>query len=296
MSVRYFGGDRIRRPDQVREGDVWSSKGLRFEGGRWVPYRKRSNAIDNDWTAAEDEKLKAYFAAVYAGEDKRTLKEFAAELGRTPGACHARAGKKLGITQQREIKGGFCTTPKWTNEEHAILDEWYPKVPIDQVVKRLPGRSKSSVFARANQRGLVSPYAQKYSGWTSDEQRALRVAYKRGIAIADLAFAVGRNPMTASKYAANHGLDFGRRSLLAQGPSLELILSLEDEAVPVPPLLSRVAMRPSKVAKRRPVETSDRELRRRERETLAAQAEVPPARPRRGAPSAGAGSKGSREG
>ena len=92
MSVRYFSGDRIRYPDHLREGDVWTSKGLRFEGGKWVPYRKRSNALDNDWTDEEDEKLNAYFAAVYAGDDKRTLKEFAAELGRSPSACHTRAG------------------------------------------------------------------------------------------------------------------------------------------------------------------------------------------------------------
>jgi flagellar biosynthesis GTPase FlhF len=268
-SVRYFSGETIRHPDRLLEGDVWTSKGLRFEGGVWVPYRKRSNALDNDWTAAEDAKLREYFAAVYASQDKRTLKEFAAEFGRSVGACHTRAGKKLGILQQREIKGGFCTTPKWTDEEHALLDQWYPKVPIGEVVKLLPGRSKSAVFARANQRGLVSPYAQHYRGWTNDEQRALRIAYKRGIAIADLAFAVGRSPLTASKYATNHGLDFGRRPLLAVSPSLEVILSLEDENVPVPALLSRAAMRPSKIARRRPVVTSDKELRRREREKLA---------------------------
>jgi len=234
MSVRYFNGNRLRFPDKVREGDVWSSKGLRFEGGRWVRWRKRSNALDQDWRPEEDAQLREFFRRAYDEGDQTPQSELADRLGRTLGAVRSRADK-LGITQTRDVKGGFVTSPRWTAQEEDLLRELYPKLRIKDLLEHFPGRSKGSIFTRANVLGLQGPWCKP---WTKEHQRALRIAYERGIAIADVAGAMHRNPFSVSKYATMHGYDFGKRPMLADPPDLQTILGLADSRVPLPPPVS----------------------------------------------------------
>ena len=70
------------------------------------------------------------------------------------------------------------------------------------------GRTKASITTRANVLGLVHGYIRPFS---DDESRALEIAFRTGVSIADLALALDRKAMSVSKYATNHGYHFGRR-------------------------------------------------------------------------------------
>lgn len=183
-----------------------------------------------DWTAAEDAQLRTFYEAAYAGDQTPAI-VLAERLGRTLGAVRSRADK-LGISRPRAIKGGFCTTPTWAPEEEALLREIYPTLRMRDLLPRFPGRSKSAIFTRANVLGLQSPFIQP---WTDDHKRALRIGFDRGLAIADIATALGRKAMSVSKYATNHGLDFGMRPLVVEPVTLIDILALADIALPLPP-------------------------------------------------------------
>lgn len=65
-------------------------------------------------------------------------------------------------------------------------------------------------------------YIRPFSG---DETRALDIAFRSGISIADLANALGRKAMSLSKYATKHGYHFGRRPRRAV--TLEALLALQ---------------------------------------------------------------------
>lgn len=113
--------------------------------------------------------------------------------------------------------------PDWTDAQEAFLREHYGKMPNQSLAAQL-GRTKAAMFSRANLLGLVHGYIRPFS---ADETRALDLAFRHGVAIADLATALGRKACSVSKYATNHGIRFGRRPLRSPAPTLADILALD---------------------------------------------------------------------
>jgi hypothetical protein len=175
------------------------------------------------WTPDEDEALRK----AYAVGDR--IDHLAALLGRTYRGTISRA-QKLGYSHPRDIKGGFITSPSWTAAEDALLHQLYGNIPTPELPARI-GRSKTAIFNRAFTLGLRHGYQRC---WTRPELKALRIAHDRGLAIADVAAALGRKSFSVSKYAGNHGLRFGARRLVLAPLTLQDILALEDPAVPLP--------------------------------------------------------------
>lgn len=176
-----------------------------------------------DWTPAEDQALRDAYAT------GARIDLLAQQLGRTEKGAYSRAGK-LGLVHPREIKGGFIKTPAWKPEEDALLRDLYGNVPTRDLPARI-GRSKTAIFNRAHALGLHHGY---HRCWTRPELEALRNAFDRGLAIADLAAALGRKAFSVSKYASNHGMHFGARPLAVEPITLQDILALGDPAVPLP--------------------------------------------------------------
>lgn len=177
-----------------------------------------------DWSEEEDARLRA---AYQSGE---RIDLVAAKLGRSQKAAYSRA-KKIGLAHPRAIKGGFITSPTWSAVEDALLTSLYGEIPTGQLPARI-GRSKTAIFNRAHRLGLHHGYHRQF---TRRELSALKIGFERGLAIADLAAAMGRKAFSLSKYATNHGYSFGRRPLLAAPIDLDGIITLEDLAKPLPP-------------------------------------------------------------
>jgi len=51
----------------------------------------------------------------------------------------------------------------WTQEENAIIREFYGKEPVAKTVKRLPSKSKQSIVYRASALGFLGETTQKIS-------------------------------------------------------------------------------------------------------------------------------------
>jgi hypothetical protein len=189
------------------------------------------------WSPDEDDLLREAYAK---GERIDLL---AKELGRTEKAAYSRA-KKIGLTHPREIKGGFVTKPKWSDEEDALLRALYGEAPTKDLPARI-GRSMRSIYQRAFELDLKHGYQRQ---WSRSELKALKIAHCRGLAVADVAHAMGRKAFSVSKYATNQGYQFGRRPLLATPITLEDILRLEDSSVPAPPVRDPNAERALRLA------------------------------------------------
>lgn len=183
----------------------------------------RPQAKSPDWSADEDDRLRD----AYANGERIDL--VAEELGRTHGAARSRADK-IGLGGTHPAHGGWCTDPVWSEADDALLRDLYGKIDTDEVASRI-GRSKRAIFSRAHLLGLQHGYHRKSTG---QERLALGIAYRRGLAIADVAAAMGRKAFSLSKYATKHGYNFGRRPLLAAPISLDEIIALADEATPLP--------------------------------------------------------------
>jgi hypothetical protein len=142
-------------------------------------------------------------------------------LGRSNHSIRWRA-EYLGLRGHHPNKNGFRQGPDWSEDDLATLREEYGRTPTPQLAKKL-GRTKAAVFTRANVLGLQHGYIKS---WDDGDHDALVIAFRNGIAIADLALALDRKAMSVSKYAKQHGFAFGRRPRLPFPPSKELILSL----------------------------------------------------------------------
>lgn len=178
-----------------------------------------------EWSPEEDDRLRQ----AYANGERIDL--VAGELHRTPLAARSRA-EKIGLAGTHAAgRGGWATEPDWTEDEDATLRAHYGKVPTPELAERL-GRSKAGLYNRAWTLGLEHGY---HRIWSRDERKALQIAFDRGLAITDLAAALGRKAFSVSKYATNHDYDFGRRSLRQKPLSLDDILALADPAVACPP-------------------------------------------------------------
>ncbi|KKW90268.1 hypothetical protein [Sphingobium chungbukense] len=152
------------------------------------------------WTPEEDALLgKAY-------TEGTSLTPLRRQLGRTSGSLRHRA-EYLGLRGLHANRNGWRIGPDWTDAEEARLRADYGRVPTKALAASM-GRTKASITTRANVLGLVHGYIRPFS---DDETRALDIAFRTGVSIADLAVALDRKAMSVSKYATNHGYQFGRR-------------------------------------------------------------------------------------
>jgi len=71
---------------------------------------------------------------------------------RTPAAIRTR----IQILQHQGQLGPCCQKRRWTAEEDEILKKYYP-VEVGDVIARLPGRSRASVYMRVQRLGIVVP-------------------------------------------------------------------------------------------------------------------------------------------
>ena len=167
------------------------------------------------WTAEEDDLLtRAY-------RDGASLTPLLTRLGRTRCSIRWRA-EHLGLRGTHANRDGFRGGPVWTESDLATLRGLYGTVPMAELAVRMR-RTKASLFTRANLLGLVHGY---HRAFTADEQAAIRIAHAQGIALADVAVALGRKAATLSKYTGKHGLSFGRRERFEVPPTIETILAL----------------------------------------------------------------------
>lgn len=167
------------------------------------------------WEPEEDALLEAAYAA------GASLTPLTTRLARTRASIRWRAGF-LGLRGTHSRRNGFRNGPDWSEADLAFLRAHYGKMPTPRLATAL-GRTKAAVLTRANVLGLEHGYI---SAWTNGDHDALEIAHRHGIAIADLAAALGRKRCSVSKYATNHGFAFGRRPLLPQPPTRNDILKL----------------------------------------------------------------------
>ena len=166
------------------------------------------------WTAEEDALLSRAYAQ---GASLTPLRD---RLGRTAGSLRHRA-EYLKLRGSHAHRNGWRGGPDWTDADERQLREAYGRIPTRELAAKM-GRTKASITTRANVLGLVHGYIRPFS---ADETRALDIAFRTGVSIADLADAMGRKAMSVSKYATNHGYAFGRRPRRAV--TLEALLAAE---------------------------------------------------------------------
>lgn len=185
----------------------------------------RPRAAAPKWTEAEDDRLRA----AYAKGERIDL--VAAELGRPVRGTMSRT-RKIGLAGTHPLHGGWCSAPLWTTAEDARLREAFGTTRASILAQEL-GRSKVSIYNRAFALGLKSSYTRPPTG---RERYALRIAFDRGLALPDVASAMGRRLVSLSKYAVAHGYRFGRRRLLSQPITIDEIIALADPATELPPM------------------------------------------------------------
>ncbi len=167
------------------------------------------------WTPDED----ALLSRVYAeGRSRTPLIE---RLGRTTSSINWRV-EHLGLRGTHANRDGFRGGPVWTETDIATLREHYGKLPMLELAAMM-GRTKASLFTRANILGLVHGY---HRPWTDEERRAVALAHAHGVALPDLVAALGRNYAGVHKFAEKQGLAFARRTRRKPAPTLQDILAL----------------------------------------------------------------------
>ena len=169
------------------------------------------------WSAEED----ALLTRVYREGTSRT--PLIERLGRTITSINWRV-EHLGLRGTHASRDGFRGGPVWTDADIAMLRAHYGKMPMDDLATRM-GRTKASLFTRANVLGLVHGYQR---AWSDDERRAVRLAHDHGIAFRDLVAALGRNYAGVYKFAEKQGLRFPRRPRRDSAPTLADILAMGD--------------------------------------------------------------------
>ena len=168
------------------------------------------------WTPEED----ALLTRVYRDGTSRT--PLIERLGRTSSSINWRV-EHLGLRGTHVRRDGFRGGPVWTDADIGTLREHYGKVPMDELAARM-GRTKASLFTRANILGLVHGY---HRAWTEDERRAVMLAHAHGIALLDLAAALDRKYPAVHKYAGKLGYTFERRPRAGRALTITDILAME---------------------------------------------------------------------
>lgn len=226
------------KPADWSEAEAWRALTLASEGHRYLaviemlvaegfPRRTKAGFAPRlrklgygrgwgrPWTPEED----ALLTRVYREGTSRT--PLIERLGRTSSSINWRV-EHLALRGTHANRDGFRGGPVWTDADIATLREHYGKVPMDELAARM-GRTKASLFTRANLLGLVHGY---HRAWTDDERRALILAHANGIALPDLAAALGRKYPAVHKYAGKLGYAFERRPRAGRMPTLTDILAL----------------------------------------------------------------------
>ncbi len=152
------------------------------------------------WTDEEDALL------IQAYQNGASLSPLRQQLGRTAGSLRHRS-EYLKLRGSHANRNGWRLGPDWTESDEDLLRAEYGRMPTKALAAKL-GRTKAAITSRANSLGLVHGYIRPFS---DDETKGLEIAFRTGVSIADLADALGRRPMSLSKYATKHGYHFGRR-------------------------------------------------------------------------------------
>ena len=167
------------------------------------------------WTPDED----ALLSRVYTDGTSRT--PLIERLGRSTSSINWRVDH-LGLRGTHANRNGFRGGPIWTEADITTLRDHYGKMPMTDLAAKM-GRTKASLFTRANLLGLVHGY---HRPWSDDDRRALALAHAHDIALPDLATALGRKYAAVHKFAEKQGVRFGRRARRKPAPTLQDILGL----------------------------------------------------------------------
>lgn len=169
-----------------------------------------------NWTPDEDTLLTRAYA------NGASLTPLTTRLGRTTCSIRWRADY-LGLRGTHANRDGFRGGPVWSDNDLAMLRDLYGTMPMDALATKM-GRTKASLFTRANILGLIHGYHRK---WTDEEIRALRIAHDFGVALPDFAAAIDRKYPAVHKYAEKHGFRFSRRPRREVPWTLAEILALD---------------------------------------------------------------------
>ncbi|AXB80107.1 hypothetical protein, partial [Novosphingobium sp. P6W] len=167
------------------------------------------------WIAEEDALLKRAY------ERSESLTPLQHILGRSRFSIRWRA-EYLGLRGSHANQSGWRTSPDWTEAEEATLRRQYGVIPTTELARQM-GRTRASLTTRAHAMGLTHGF---HKPWTDDDCRALRLAHINGVALRDLADALGRNYAAVHKYAAKHGYSFVRHPRATPPLTLADILNL----------------------------------------------------------------------
>lgn len=170
------------------------------------------------WMPEEDALL------IRAYQRSESLTPLQYRLGRSSFSIRWRA-EYLELRGTHAKSSGWRNGPCWNEADEARLRRDYGKVPTAELAKQM-GRSKASIFTRANNLGLVHGYIRP---WSADERAALAIAHAHGVALRDLAAALDRKHAAVHKYAAKQGFSFGRRPRAQPPISLAQILKLPED-------------------------------------------------------------------
>lgn len=102
------------------------------------------------------------------------------------------------------LRGALQTFVPWTAEEDAVLREVYEREGHKRVSERLPQRSLSSIFHRANRLGLKARRR-----WSKADDNQLRDLWDSGVCIHTIAKTLGRTQRTTYWRAQQLGLRLG---------------------------------------------------------------------------------------
>ena len=127
----------------------------------------------------------------------------------------AHQAKELELQGTHARPNGWRTEPAWTLLDLALLRRDYGQVPTKELAKRL-NRKKGGIYNKAWALGLEHGWMRAF---TSDEERAIRLAREHGVSVTDLSRALDRDVAVVSKHAVRMGIPFATRTVKApRGP------------------------------------------------------------------------------
>lgn len=146
-----------------------------------------------DWTIAEENILIHFFPTnsnetLLSYLPGRTLDAIASharilDLHKTPERLQEAASRARRAKPRR--KASFSgNPPAWTEQEEAILKEYYATaISLEKIAELLPGRTPVGLAVRAKKLGLSRP---RWDSWTAEEKEYLRKYYpSQGTGIAE---------------------------------------------------------------------------------------------------------------
>lgn len=102
----------------------------------------------------------------WSSEDIDFLKKNCNKLSYKELYNHYRGKYTLSAIQTKAGKLNLLHTRAWTEEENNIMLEFYPKIPVDDVCKMLPGRTRDAIIGMALKLGVTSVVI---NDWTPEE-------------------------------------------------------------------------------------------------------------------------------